>query len=193
MAKGTIFLFFVLSIIAVFLVGINLGKKIGISQSKMSVDLSPTSSIVPPSKIPASSVYLSPTIISTISATLTPLSSARVNFTDKTCGVSFSYPGNFIRQQTTNEKSIIFALPDDDKISIALACAEKIPVPPVKAEKIESIIVDGQPATLYHDSNSDNSPRDEVIVKHPFRSEEVIIAGYGATFQNAVSSFKFIQ
>ncbi|MBI3955320.1 hypothetical protein HY338_02655 [Candidatus Gottesmanbacteria bacterium] len=192
MAKGTIFLIFFLSIVAVFLVGINLGKKIGITQSKISTNLSPTSMITLPLS-PSPTVILSPTIVSTISSALTPISSAKVIFTDKTCGVSFSYPGNFIRQQTTNEKSIIFTNPDDDKISIAVACAEKIPVPPVKAEKIESIIVDSQPATLYHDINSDNSPRDEVIVKHPYRSEEVIVAGYGTTFQNALSSFKFIQ
>lgn len=192
MAKGTIFLFFVLSVIAVFLVGINLGKKIGVSQSNLSINLTPAA-ITTSSQPPTPTVILSPTIISTISAALTPVSSARVNFTDKTCGVTFSYPGNFIRQETTNEKSIIFTLPDDDKISIAVACAEKIPIPPVKAEKIESIIVDGQPANLYHDTNSDNSPRDEVIVKHPDRSEEVIIAGYGPTFQNALKSFKFVQ
>ncbi len=192
MAKGTIFLIFFLSIVAVFLVGVNLGKKIGITQSKISTNLSPTS-IITPSKIPTPTLFLSPTVISTISAALTPVSSSKITFTDKTCGVSFSYPGNFIRQQSTNEKSIIFTNPDDDKISIAVACSEKIPIPPVKAEKIESIIVDGQPATLYHDTNSDNSPRDEVIVKHPSRDEEVIIAGYGTTFQNAISSFKFIQ
>ena len=77
--------------------------------------------------------------------------------------------------------------------AIALACAEKIPIPPVKAENIESIIVDGQPATLYHDTNSDSSPRDEVIVKHPSRDEEVIIAGYGNNFQQALASFKFVE
>lgn len=192
MAKGTIFLFFVLSVIAVFLVGINLGKKIGVSQSNLSINLTPTA-ITTPSQSPTPTVILFPTVILTISAALTSVSTSKVNFTDKTCGVTFSYPGNFIRQETSNNKSIIFTHPYDDKISIALACAEKIPVPPVKAEKIESIIVDGQPATLYHDTDSNNSPRDEVIVKHPDRSEEVIIAGYGTTFQNAITSFKFVQ
>ena len=61
------------------------------------------------------------------------------------------------------------------------------------SENIESIIIDGQPATLYHDINSDSSPRDEVIVKHPFRDEEVIIAGYGNNFQHALASFKFVE
>ena len=192
MAKGTIFLFFVISITAVFLVGINLGKKIGISQSNLSANLSPTS-IISPSKTPTPTATLPPTISATDSAVLTPISSAKVSFTDKTCGISFSYPGNFIRQETTNEKSIIFTHPDNDKISIALACTEKIPIPPVKAENIESIIVDGQPATLYHDTNSDSSPRDEVIVKHPSRDEEVIIAGYGNNFQQALASFKFVE
>lgn len=192
MAKGTIFLFFVLSIIAVFLVGINLGKKIGISQSNTSTDLAPTS-IITPSKSPTPTFIPSPTVISTISAALTSDSTSKINFTDKTCGITFSYPGNFLRQKTSSNKSIIFTNPDDDNITIAVACAEKIPIPPVKAEKIESIIVDGQPATLYHDTDSNNFPRDDVIVKHPYSSEEVIIAGYGNNFQQALASFKFVQ
>ena len=35
--------------------------------------------------------------------------------------------------------------------------------------------------------------RDEVIVKHPTKNWDIIVAGYGATFDEAIANFKFLR
>ena len=189
-AKGTILLFFLLSIIASLLIGINVGKKISRNQN---IQTEPTTNDQQPTTIPSPTLTLTPTITSTTSSQITGTKSL-TTYTDKTCGFSFSYPGSFINQQTVNEQSIILADPDDENQAIAATCAEEIPKPPLPDDKIEQIILDEIPATLYHDTNAkDGSPRIEVIVKHPTNNLEIIIAGYGTFFQQAVSSFRFIK
>ena len=195
MAKGTIVFIFFLAVLASLLFGINLGKQLGKSEVASTV-ISPTGNIKP-TLLPSFTPPPSPTPIVSITTSPNTIPSSRksgtTTFSDKTCGFEFSYPGSFIRQKTVNSQSVIFTDPDNPNITIAAACATSIPRPPVSSEKIEPITLGGVAAMLYHDQNSDGTPRDEIIAKHPTRELEIIIAGYGATFQSALSSFRFIQ
>ncbi len=186
MAKGTLIFLFILAILAAFLIGINVGKNI--SKQQFSNEAIEQLSNQPS---PSPTLILTPTIASP-SATRTPKTTGTSTFTDRTCGFSFSYPGSFLRQETENAQSIIFTDPDDPNAAIATTCTASIPRPPVSSDKIEAITLGGVGAILYHDQNKDGTPRDEVIVKNPNNDMEIIIAGYGDTFQKALTSFKFL-
>ena len=189
MAKGTIKLFFSISIFATILFGINLGKKLVSNQLPTTNYQLPTS-ILSPSPTPT--IYIFPTISSSPSRTIKK-STGITTYTDGTCGFSFSYPGSFIKQKSTNQQATIITDPDDPQAAIAATCAASIPRPPVTSDKIEAITMDKVAATLYHDQNSDGTPRDEVIVKHPTSGMEIILAGYGSTFQQVLTTFKFVR
>lgn len=194
MAKGTVILFLFLGILAVLLVGINIGKKIQVSQSS---NLQPTAYNLQPSSVLSLSPSSTPIPAITIPTAITPASSKpKVKGTsvyrDKTCGLQLSFPSSFLSQKTENEQSVIFTDPDNPDDLLAIACAKSIPRPPVTADNIEIITLDKAAGMLYHDKNADGTPRDEVIIKNPNNNLEIIIAGYGETFRNALASFKFL-
>ena len=175
MPKSTLAFLIFLAVLASLLFGINIGKKLGVSQylAQLVPTISPvpTTSVQKPTATPKISVY-----------------------TDKYCGFSLSYPKNFIEQKSESTGSAIIANSDYPDESIITACQEEIPKPPLTPEKIEDITIDGVKTLLYHDASSkDGSPRDEVIIKHPTLNHEIIIAGFGPAFNEAVSSFKFIR
>lgn len=189
MAKGTIIFLFALSLLATLLFGINLGKKLGISSN---FNLQPTTGNVQPTITPSPTITIVPTKSASPSATMKK-STSITTYTDGTCGFSFSYPGSFMKQKSVNQQATILTDPDDPASVIAVTCAASIPRPPVTSDKIESIMLDKVAATLYHDQNKDGTPRDEVIVKHPTSGTEIILAGYSTTFQQVLTSFKFVQ
>lgn len=186
MAKGTLFTLIFLTIIATFLLGINIGKRLSISQPVVQTP-SPTLT-----QTPSPALILIPTI-ATASGVKISKTVSRSTYTDKTCGFSFSYPGSYIRQKSVNEQSLILTDPLDPDAAIAATCADTIPKPPLAPEKIESVTIDGVSATLYHDQDANGRPRDEIIVKHPKNGKELILAGFGPFFQEALSSFRFVQ
>ncbi len=195
MAKGVIILLFILGIIASLLVGINIGKKIDPSESSIP---QPTINIQPsPTNYQQPTINLIPTLEASASATLsaTPVkkTTGTSTFTDRTCGVSFSYPGSFMKQTSVNNQSTIFTDPDNPDTAIAVACASTIPRPPVTSDKIEAVTIAKTAATLYHDKNPEGLPRDEVIVKNPYNDMEVIIAGFGPTYQTILKNLRFVQ
>ena len=186
MPKNTIAFLFLLSILATLLLGINIGKKLSPSipssnqPPQLSITQFPTFSITP-------TTYISQDI------SISPNISEYSTYTDKVCQYSFTYPSFFIRQAAENKKAIIFADPENLENSIAIVCSSSIPRPPVTEDKIEEIVIDDIPASLYHDQTKEGKPRDEVIVKHPTNNMEIIIAGYGTVFQNTLSSFRFTE
>lgn len=197
MAKGTIILLFILFIIASLLLGINIGKKIGNPESSPPQPV--TINQLPTTNYQSPTITLPPTPESSVSATLsvTPINTKKTSgtstFTDKTCGVSFSYPGSYLKQTSANGKSTIFTDPENIDTAIAVACAPSIPRPPVTSDQIEAITVDKIAATLYHDKNPEGLPRDEVILKNPYNDMEVIIAGFGSTYQTILKNLRFVQ
>lgn len=193
MAKGVIILLFMLGIIAALLVGINIGKKICNPDSSLP---QPTVNIQPSTTTPPT-IIITPTpevsSSATLSATPVKKTAGTSTFTDRTCGVSFSYPGSYMKQTSVNNQSTIFTDPDNPDTAIAVACATTIPRPPISSDKIEAITVANIAATLYHDKNPNGDPRDEVIVKNPYNDMEVIIAGYGPTYQTILRNIRFVQ
>lgn len=189
MAKGTIIFFFTLTIIATLLFGINIGKKLRINQLPTANYQQPTPSLSP---TPSPTITIIPTKSASPSSVIKRTRGGTTTYTDGTCGFSFSYFGSFVKQKSTNQQTTILTDPNDSASTIAATCAATIPRPPVTSDKIEAITLDKVAATLYHDQNNDGTPRDEVIVKSPKTGLEIIIAGYGENFQQALSSFKFI-
>jgi hypothetical protein len=207
MAKGTIITIFILSIFATLLLGINIGKRIGNPQTVISNQNPAISGQQSPlrqgyegqaviSLIPITTHLISPTSTLPISKIPTIKMQQKISklsaYSDKKCGFSIAFPSSYISSKTENDKSVIFADQEDPKKMIAFVCDTSIPRPPVTSENIEAISLDGQPATLYHDKNSDGSERDEVIVRNKNNGLEIIIAGFGEIFQQALSSFKFL-
>ena len=187
MHKNTFLLVTTLVFLASLLLGINIGKKLAKKELTISeLALVPTSHLLSPT-----SQFTFPTSLPT------SIESSQVSgitsYTDTQCAYSFSYPSSFISSKTETKQANIFADLDNPENYIATTCASQLPKPPLPSSKIEQIELDGIVASLYHDQNPDGSPRDEVIVKHPRNGMEIILAGFGVDFQNALSSFRFIQ
>ena len=185
----TITVIFILSIVATLLFGINIGKKLGKSQYSQP---SPPAAASPKVTRPAT---VSPAFAPnpTAETKLPSSSQSSSTYSDKSCGFSITYQGSYMDQKSRNNSSTIITDPDNPEAAIVTTCQSEIPKPPLPPEKIEDIVLDGVPARLYHDASSkDGSPRDEVIVTHPVLNHEIIIAGFGPAFDQAVSSFKFL-
>jgi hypothetical protein len=204
MARATAVFIILLTIIATLLFGINLGKIIKSYENKTknlptpTIELSPTATLHTPtpdfSPTPSSTPSATPKVRRTPTPTSKPVSSVKgiTTYRNETCGFSFSYPGSYIKQNQVNEKSIILVDEKDPQNAIITTCAKDIPTPDVAEDEIETVVLDGEKALLYHDKTPDGAPRDDVIVKHPSQDFEIIIAGYGDIFQEILSSFKFI-
>ncbi|OGG06308.1 hypothetical protein A3D05_01365 [Candidatus Gottesmanbacteria bacterium RIFCSPHIGHO2_02_FULL_40_24] len=198
MPKQTLAVILALTAVAALLIGINIGKKLGVSQylSQTAPTPAPLSDI---NEIPSPTVNFPTPVTESIIDELTyeqdrDIKSGSSSYTDKSCGFTLTYTGSYLEQNSQNGKSTIITNPDNPQETIITACQDEIPKPPLPPEKIENITLDGVLARLYHDTSSkDGSPRDEVIVTHPTLFHEIIIAGYGRTFNEAVTSFKFIR
>ncbi|MBI2616577.1 hypothetical protein HYW55_00405 [Candidatus Gottesmanbacteria bacterium] len=186
MPKGTAYLFIVLSALAFFLIGFNAGKILGPKNESITILPSPTP--FPPTPTPS----LLPTLPlkeSTSSGQVQGTST----YTNRSCGFSFSYPGSYLNQKSVNNQSIILTDPNNPNLAIATTCAARLPKPSIGPENIEIITLGGETATLYHDKDEEGNPREDVFVTHPETGMEIIIAGFGAAFQSALSTFKFIR
>jgi len=183
MPKNTLIVIIFLSLLAALLLGINIGKRLAVSQYLTQFAPSPTSLQPSPTDTPTP-----------IPQSGLPAQTGTSAYTDKSCGFTISYTGSYLEQKNENSASTIITDPDNPNATIVSTCQEEIPKPPLPPEKIISLTLDGVPAKLYHDASSrDGSPRDEVIVRHPTLNHEIIIAGFGPTFNDAVASFKFIR
>lgn len=191
MTKEAVLIIFALSLIIVFMFGINVGKRI-----ERGFNTPPTPTIT---QIPSPTATATPSpslsIHPSISPLLTPSSQVQGTsvYNDKTCGFSIMYPSNYLHQTSENQQGKIFFDPDDSSKSMAFTCADKIPRPPVPSEDIESVTIDGQPATIYHNAKDPSGiPSEILIIKHPVSKQEIIILGPKKVFQQALVSFKFI-
>ena len=191
MARNILILIFFLSVTTALFAGIKVGKKIGPTQiAQVNTTL----------HAPAQKPSHTPTPIPTTIQDNQNSSDTQIrnvngisSFSDRSCGYYFTIPGSYIRQETVNQESKIFVDQDNPDAAIAVACADSIPRPPVSPQNQEIINLDGQKAILYHDKAVSGRDRDEVIVEHPETGKEIIVAGFGQSFQSAISSFKFIR
>lgn len=179
MPKRAIALLIFLTVIATLLIGINIGKKLSLSQGQ------------PLQTASSPSPFISPTLIPTVTASLQEGISL---YRDVNCGYEFQYLGSYKQFSNEGFTSIQISDPEGSLPDLVATCQAEIPKPPLAAERIEAIVLDGVRTFLYHDtSQKDGSPRDEIIVKHPLKNLEIIIAGYGEYFNEATSSFKFLK
>lgn len=193
MAKGTIIFIIILGLFASLLLGFRLGKLSNSNINSTVPTLLPTITVTPQISNLKLQILNYDKNIATPTSSLKPESSAKSVYSDKSCGFSLSFPSSFLNSKTNNGQSTIYTNPDNPDDTVVTACLAEIPKPPLPADKIEVVTLDGVEAKLYHDSSSkDGSPRDEAIVTHPRNGLQIIIAGYGKSFQMAISSFKFI-
>lgn len=220
MAKSTLIFLFILTIVATLLFGINLGKKLKIIQSKPLPTPTIAQPTIKPCGepdrcVPQRECYVqrwkrddcsnfggeficcAPLPTTLISPSPTPLTKPKPkivgsDYIDTYCGFSVPILAGYIRQQTSNENSGLFVDSGNSANSIAFTCAETIPRPPLAPDKKEIITIAGVTAELYHDQAADGSPREDVFVKNPKNNLEIIIAGWGAMFNNTLKTFKFL-
>ena len=191
MPKNTLFFIIFLIVVASLLFGINIGKNLGIKQY-LSLNL-PTPT--PITRQPSPTQTLTPTPTQTvISGDKISVGANQSVYTDRACGFTLTFASTFLNQQTVNGTSTIITDPNDPSSGIVATCQEEIPKPPLLPNRIKDIVIDSVEGKLYHDvSSKDGSPRDEVIVRHPSKNWDIIVAGFGTTFDEAVTSFKFIR
>ncbi|KKR33375.1 MAG: hypothetical protein UT63_C0018G0015 [Candidatus Gottesmanbacteria bacterium GW2011_GWC2_39_8] len=189
--RNTLLLIISLVAFGSFLIGVNVGKKVAFEEIKLS-DITPTLTAVNITNSPPISP-ITP-ISPTNNETMKPSNNGFSTYTNQTCGFSFTYHGSYIKEESNNNATVINLDPDNPDDKISATCQKDIPRPPLSDNKIENIEIDGIAAKLYHDAYmKDGSPRDEVIVKLPNREEDLFIAGYGKTFNQILTTLKFIR
>ncbi len=194
MPRSTLTLLFVLGTISSIL----LGASISNSMSPDTEVLSAQDTIPSPTAVPTSAPQPTrPVRTGQQPQTKNDISLSTIDgittVTDRDCGISIEFPDSFVRQKTGKAESKIFIDPVRPKEMIAVVCQDTIPEPPVSKEDTKPTTLADVPAMLYHDKQADGSPRDEIIARHPTRNHDIIIAGIGPGFDQAVSSFTFLQ
>lgn len=140
------------------------------------------------------SIAPSPTPSPTPAASPTPTTEV---YTNEACGFSFTYPTTLSRADATNSALLIHRT--DQTQSIAVACQEEIPRPPIPADKIERRTIYNEAKTasisarLYHDASAkDGTPLDELIFRNPRTGMDIFIAGFGDTFNQIIETLKLL-
>lgn len=119
-----------------------------------------------------------------------PTPVAFVPYINKDCGISFSYPEDFTKEEATNAARLTSTL---SKETIDIACGKTLPKPPLPKEKIEAVTVASISATIFHDASAkDGSPRDVVVVTHPQKQLEIALFGHGDVFRKVLESLKLL-
>lgn len=168
MPRNTFLVVIALAVLAALVVGVNIGKRLSNAPS------APPSVTTP-----------------TLSPTPTPIQP--VTYTSNTCGVSFDYPADFIKQEASESAGALITDPKDPKTMIVVACQKNIPRVPLPPERIETIRIASISAKLYHDrSLKDGTPIDKLIFYNPKTKLDVFLAGLGPVFDAAVASLKIL-
>lgn len=177
MHRNTYTLVVALAILSALLMGIQIGRSMKPQQPEPSpLTIQPTPSI----RLPI------PTVTS------------NKTYTDKTCGVSLLYPDRMEIIETSNS-GILITNPKDTKESILVICQNDIPRVPLPPEAITSVTLNiGTVATvsakIYHDSSQkDGSRIDRLIFTHPKSRMDVLVAGFGKTFDEIIQSIHVID
>jgi hypothetical protein len=168
MHRNTYLLVIFLSIFAALVVGVNIGKRMSGSTSTVAPAPTPTIEQEP---TPTTAVYL-----------------------NKACGFAFAYPTTLSLMDNATGSALLVHATDKNE-SIAVACQEEIPRPPITASNIENMVIYNETKTaslsarLYHDASAqDGTPIDELIFRNPKTGMDVFIAGFGATFDQIIDT-----
>src|SRR3989344_5575520 len=176
MHRNTYLLIASLAVVAALLIGINLGRKFAPTEN--------TSSTIP-TPLTSPSPLAQPTI-------------ALVLYTNTFCGFSLEYPNTLTKFDNASGSAILTNTQNTGE-SIAIACQEEIPRPPLTAENIESMTLWNTTKTasvaarLYHDaSQKDGAQLDALIFRHPKTGLDVFLAGFGPTFQQILQTVQLL-
>lgn len=159
----------ILAVVAALVIGVNIGKKFSKAPETLPLSVTPT-------------------------PTQTPIKLE--TYSDPYCGISFSYPETLSVLDSASGSALLTNANDPSE-SIAVACQDEIPRPPLVAEKIESLILSYGEATisakLYHDASpKDGTPIDSLIFRHPKKRLDVFIAGFGKTFDALIQTVQLL-
>ncbi|MFC1647216.1 hypothetical protein ACFL1A_02940 [Patescibacteria group bacterium] len=108
------------------------------------------------------------------------------------CGMSFSYPDNLTKLDV-GTGGVMLINTDDPHDSIAIICQDDIPKPALAQTNIENIEVSSVSAALFHDSTpKEGSPSDKLIFTHPTSKLDVMISGFGSSFDVLIKTLKLL-
>ncbi len=169
MHRNTLLFVSSLAVIAAFLVGTLVGRNLPRS----------TTLTVAPAPSP--------------SAQPTPLVIPQRTYTDITCGLTLEYPNTFAVLDSTNSGTLL-SDPQNESNNVLIICQKDIPRVPLPSSKITSVTLytakdTTVSAKIYHDAAaSDGTPMDKLIFTHPNSGMDVLIGGFGATYNKIISS-----
>lgn len=165
MHRNTYLLVIALSVVAAFLVGVNIGRRLPSSQSPELVSLTVTPSApVQPSA-----------------------SSTTKSYQNRFCRLSFDYPSDLTLLENASGSAVLTGKKAED--GVILTCQKQIPRPDGSGGKAEQILIGSVSATLYHDqAASEGAVIDSVIFRHPGTKLDVFLAGTGEVFRKLIAS-----
>lgn len=169
MHRNTYLLVSALSLVAVILAGVNIGRKFPVQQS--------------PSKLPTPSPADSPVQLQAQPATK--------SYQNRFCRLAFDYPSDLTVLENASGSAAFTGKTADE--GIILTCQGRVPRPSVPQERIENIRIGSVSATLYHARTaSEGAAFDSVIFTHPQTQFDVFLAGAGESFRKLILSLSFI-
>lgn len=111
-----------------------------------------------------------------------------LTYTNTTYGYALKYPADWQLKESQDGTSFT-----KEEASIVVIIQPDIPRVPLPDDKIEQVMLDGVPATLYHDhSLKDGAAVDKVITDWPESDNDIYLAGYGEVFDTMVLTFKIV-
>lgn len=183
MAKATLALLFVLSLVATLLLGINIGKKMEKLQSMPIPSPTPQNLQISPPSV-STTPPITPNNVTT-SGNLT-------TYTSYNCFYKATYPNSW-RHVELDAKSVAFENPSSTESGrVAILCAQSVPTPSVPVDKIANYSIGSISAKLYHNFSSDSTPLEEIIAPIPGKNMNIFIAGSGSVFSSIVKSIQFL-
>ena len=168
MPKNTLLFVSFLAVIAALLIGINIGRS-----------MAPQSALSTPTPTPK--ITATPTVAMILGST---------------CGITFEYPSTLTAMESSGS-GMILANTTKPEESIVVVCQDEIPRVALTPDKIEPrkiLSATGNAsasAKLYHDTQEkDGTPVDKLIFTHPTTKQDIFIAGFGAIFNQIISTLK---
>jgi len=114
----------------------------------------------------------------------------------ETCGISYLYP-NTLRPFESSDSGVVLTHTTKPEESIVIVCQADIPRVPLTDDSIEPMVIRAATgsasasANLYHDTSAkDGTQVDKLIFTHPKTKLDVFIAGFGATFNQLITTIK---
>lgn len=175
MARNTYVVVLILAVFAALVSGVNIGRRLSPAAIPQAMTPTPT---------PATTPTPAPTTLQLMES--------------KECGFSIMYPSTLTLAGSSSTSAFLVDNKEASQ-SVALACQEDIPRPPLPADRIETRIIRNEARTasvsarLYHDASPKDGTRiDELIFRHPKTGIDVFIAGFGETFNQVIQTIKLL-